>query len=656
MHKMFRGCHQCARRSQNAVLSFRESATSVVSNSARVGRSCSSAETHTSPGAADKEFRCRSRRISSDPDGDSVHLAHYLRTPRRLAASPTLPLEAVALSQEIQNTVLAVAKDKNMTLRDIQLATFAQDGKQTPELCIKPSKRDSSRRSGQPSIYSKEKIALAKAVVALPMSLASNTYVMAEVRRILPQFRPKSMLDFGSGVSPSVTAAARVFRDKIPIHRFSLSEDDVTARSVDCCLNVSSTARPDSANVNGKDDHFGPNSKGEISNSTRDGESRGRSKQDWAASGVAHMSKACLVDHTPIMLGLGLKFLRSDPQVTKSQENISATRSIVLKGCSSLSDCSSPPGEEPQFSLVTASYALSEIVRETKDPREGAVDSEVTLDNSRIAKRRLRKAVRQLWRRVEEGGIFIIIENGTKAGFETVLFARDVILREGDTSKSACAVHAADDETAEFSKYAISSASVDEDEAEDEDEDVEGDERKAYTEQLSHGTSSLIAKVIAPCLHSRSCPLQGNVSSSRICRFVQRFNRPHYLRVVKPSTEGFEDEYFSYIVLQKHAKHSSEMRPESTAELNSGLAELSSEEYEDNNAQDGRYWARLIRKPQMRHKHVVLDGCTAEGVLERRVISKGNSHFRRYQLARRLQWGDVWPSPEPPTTPQEVQF
>jgi hypothetical protein len=85
-------------------------------------------------------------------------------------------------------------------------------------------------------------------------------------------------------------------------------------------------------------------------------------------------------------------------------------------------------------------------------------------------------------------------------------------------------------------------------------------------------------------------------------------------------------------------------------------------------------WARVLRTPRKRSGHIVLDLCSAvppapapssatpagagagmrrkegggKGLLLRQIVSKGLAKKRfgggaAYKLARRLQWGDVWP-------------
>ena len=57
-------------------------------------------------------------------------------------------------------------------------------------------------------------------------------------------------------------------------------------------------------------------------------------------------------------------------------------------------------------------------------------------------------------------------------------------------------------------------------------------------------------------------------------------------------------------------------------------------------------WARLVRPPLKRSKHVILDVCTPQGTLERRIASKGKLAGvpGAYRAARVGQWGGLWPN------------
>ncbi len=107
---------------------------------------------------------------------------------------------------------------------------------------------------------------------------------------------------------------------------------------------------------------------------------------------------------------------------------------------------------------------------------------------------------------------------------------------------------------------------------------------------------------LAPCPHDDPCPLtQGDW-----CHFATRLARSRTHRLAKGAERGFEDEKFAYAVLCRSPHPSAE--------------------------------ARVIRRPDPRPGHVVVDLCTADG-LERRTVSKREGPG--YRKARKVAWGDT---------------
>ena len=137
--------------------------------------------------------------------------------------------------------------------------------------------------------------------------------------------------------------------------------------------------------------------------------------------------------------------------------------------------------------LVLCTYTLADLARTTMS---ASGSSHARMARVRDAEEVVRRHVQSLWDATAPGGYVVIIEDGTAAGFETVLLARAVL-------------------------------------------------------------TARTGKVVAPCLHSGTCALQGSVTRHRVCRFVQRLNRPLFLRIAKPLPNGFEDEHFSYVIVQK---------------------------------------------------------------------------------------------------------
>jgi ribosomal protein RSM22 (predicted rRNA methylase) len=107
---------------------------------------------------------------------------------------------------------------------------------------------------------------------------------------------------------------------------------------------------------------------------------------------------------------------------------------------------------------------------------------------------------------------------------------------------------------------------------------------------------------LAPCPHDTPCPLP----PGDWCHFATRLPRSRTHRLAKGAERGFEDEKFSYAVLCR----TPQPRPK----------------------------ARVIRRPDLRPGHVVLDLCTPAGIDRRTVARREGDDYRR---ARKLKWGDA---------------
>jgi ribosomal protein RSM22 (predicted rRNA methylase) len=112
------------------------------------------------------------------------------------------------------------------------------------------------------------------------------------------------------------------------------------------------------------------------------------------------------------------------------------------------------------------------------------------------------------------------------------------------------------------------------------------------------------AHILAPCPHSRACPIAG---TRDWCHFAQRVERSSQHRKLKGAALGFEDEKFSYIIASRN-------RFPPVA-------------------------ARIVRHPQKHSGHVGLTLCGARG-LETKTITRSDK--QNYKLARQAQWGEAW--------------
>jgi ribosomal protein RSM22 (predicted rRNA methylase) len=112
------------------------------------------------------------------------------------------------------------------------------------------------------------------------------------------------------------------------------------------------------------------------------------------------------------------------------------------------------------------------------------------------------------------------------------------------------------------------------------------------------------AHLIAPCPHSRACPMP----DGDWCHFAARFERSSLHRRIKSGALGYEDEKFAYLAVSR--------QPASSAE------------------------ARIIRRPQRHTGFVELSLCANDDLRTVTITRRDNAHWRR---ARKADWGDEWP-------------
>ena len=134
------------------------------------------------------------------------------------------------------------------------------------------------------------------------------------------------------------------------------------------------------------------------------------------------------------------------------------------------------------------------------------------------------------------------------------------------------------------------------------------------------------ANIVAPCPHHEECPLARSTQSW--CHFSQITQK--YPGSVFPRTRGEKDllnEKFSFLAVKKGKTPAQEFEDEHEA---------------NTPAEKSFFWPRLIRPSIKKHKHSIIDLCTNEGRLERRIVAKSHGIDAGYRKARKLAWGDLW--------------
>lgn len=110
------------------------------------------------------------------------------------------------------------------------------------------------------------------------------------------------------------------------------------------------------------------------------------------------------------------------------------------------------------------------------------------------------------------------------------------------------------------------------------------------------------AHIIAPCPHEKDCPKM----NGDWCHFTCRVARSRLHRQLKGGEAPFEDEKFTYIALTRRR------------DLSPG--------------------ARVLRHPQVRGGHVVLEVCTQDGISNIKLTKKDGE---RYKQAKKAKSGDI---------------
>lgn len=117
--------------------------------------------------------------------------------------------------------------------------------------------------------------------------------------------------------------------------------------------------------------------------------------------------------------------------------------------------------------------------------------------------------------------------------------------------------------------------------------------------------NQLGAYLVAPCPHSKACPL----SKEDWCHFSERVQRSSLHRYLKSADLGYEDEKFCYLILGKQQACS--------------------------------FSKRIIRHPMKHSGFIEVTVCEKEGTVQKKIYSKKNKEM--YKEIKKLNWGDLIP-------------
>jgi hypothetical protein len=126
------------------------------------------------------------------------------------------------------------------------------------------------------------------------------------------------------------------------------------------------------------------------------------------------------------------------------------------------------------------------------------------------------------------------------------------------------------------------------------------------------------ATIISPCPHDAPCPM----SEKSWCHFSVRSDRlPFQKNFNKDMTQGFGDEKYSYVVIEKKG---------------------AIKESKDEIVKRSKSFSRILYTPRMNGGHTIMDLCTKDGAFKERVTVT-RKEGTPYKFSRALYWGDLYP-------------
>lgn len=151
-------------------------------------------------------------------------------------------------------------------------------------------------------------------------------------------------------------------------------------------------------------------------------------------------------------------------------------------------------------------------------------------------------------------------------------------------------------------------------------------------------------RVLAPCPHSRGCPLAGGRDW---CHFAARLDRSALHRQAKDAERGHEDEKFSYVIAARGGA-------DDVIAARGGADEVIAARGGADDVTAARDSAlepaagRVLRRPVTRKGLVTMTVCTRDGGVVQTPVAKSRPLYR---AARKARWGSAWPPTQPPTQP-----
>ncbi|XP_954501.1 uncharacterized protein TA19485 [Theileria annulata] len=191
--------------------------------------------------------------------------------------------------------------------------------------------------------------------------------------------------------------------------------------------------------------------------------------------------------------------------------------------------------------------------------------------------------VKNLWNRLNVGGILVVAEPGTPTGFRMIHSLRELFISQ------------LQDKSFHF---------------------------------------------IAPCPHEGICPLA--LTGKDWCHFSQRIYRiPHYIYKKGSISKSIDDEKFSYLVVGKYTGPRF-LDYSTSACYKTFRSKYPKESLSISPAERSYFWPRIVMHPLKVGRRVLIDVCSSPNHFKRLIVPKNTPESSGYRYARDALWGDLW--------------
>uniref|UniRef100_A0A834VET1 Methyltransferase-like protein 17, mitochondrial n=2 Tax=Sarcoptes scabiei TaxID=52283 RepID=A0A834VET1_SARSC len=215
-----------------------------------------------------------------------------------------------------------------------------------------------------------------------------------------------------------------------------------------------------------------------------------------------------------------------------------------------------PAKHIPSYDLVVSAFSLMELEH----------------TSSRLY------ALENLWQKTS--GALVVIEHGSKSGFNLVMEARNFLLQ--------------------ISKAQLEAASL--------------KPKNVPNKDVSNRQTESKGSIMAPCPHNHICPRQSILNKKSYCNFAVNYQQLDYGQM----NPGIKSEKFAYFVMKKN-----------------GYFDWREEQ---------KIWSRIVEPVVKRSKHSICRICDNDGCLKEIIVARSKYPQNIYRCIKTSRWGDRIPA------------